>query len=216
MFLGEYQLKHMKKLIALLLFTLSFHLARAQERSRPDIIYTMSGFGFSFPVGETADYLTAKFSNTLGANIALGNIGGLFIYPKVNLHSYRFDQQIPEPGSNYLVKGGRATSYILNVNLGHRFWNGNFSYYGYVGAGGGFVLTHKGLLNNNNIELTNKTNSLATMELGAGMEYKLGSFLLFSEASYLRGFSKLEDRTFAVIPLTVGFKTDLSKLFVKK
>ncbi len=208
----------MKKICTLFLLVCLFTQLRAQENTRSDIFYTMSGFGFSFPVGETGDYMGAKFSNTLGANIGLGKSGGLFIYPKVNLHSYKFNQLVTEPGNPYLVKDGRSTTYIANINLGYRTTKGKMSYYGYLGGGGGIILTQKGNVNgpNNTVTLSNKSNGLGTMELGAGIEYKLGTFILFTEGSYLHGFSKLEDKPFNAIPLTVGFKTDLSKVFMKK
>ena len=49
--------------------------------TRSDKLFSMSGFGFAFPIGETSDYLTPKFSTSLGVNLGLGD-KGLFLYPK--------------------------------------------------------------------------------------------------------------------------------------
>ena len=96
--------------------------------SRTDKLYTMSSAGFSFPVGETADYLTPKFSTSLGLNLGLGN-GGLFLYPQVSLHAYGFQELTPDAGYTYSLKKGRATTYLLNVALGYRWMAGKFAYY---------------------------------------------------------------------------------------
>ncbi|RZL17341.1 MAG: hypothetical protein EOO89_08380 [Pedobacter sp.] len=207
----------MKKYLLLLIAFTTYFTANAQTEPRRDGFYTMSGIGFVFPVGETSDYLKPKFSSTLGANIAVGN-GGLFIYPKVNLFSYAFDQLVLEPGNNFLVKDGRATTYILNLNIGYRGNSGDMSYYGFVGGGGGIVLTQLGEVDpvTSQVTLSNKTNGTATMEVGGGLEYRLGTFILFTEVSYLHGFKEIQNRSFSSIPVSVGFKTDLSKLFRKK
>jgi hypothetical protein len=62
---------------------------------RIDKFYTMSGFGFSFPVGGSANFMRPKFSTTVGANIGLGN-GRLFLYPKISLHVFGYDNALTE------------------------------------------------------------------------------------------------------------------------
>lgn len=207
----------MKKIITLFFIFTNIIQVNAQKNERTDHFYTMSGFGFTFPIGETNDYLSAKFSNTLGLNIALGSTGGWFLYPKINLHAFKFDQLVPENGNPYLVKSGRSTTYVANLNLGHRFTKNQFSYYGYLGLGGGIILTKRGDINqtNGHALLRNESNTIASLETGAGIEYKMGTFILFSEMSYWHGFLKIEQKDFNLVPLTVGFKTDLSKVFRK-
>jgi hypothetical protein len=199
--------------IVILVASLSI-TAKAQ---RPDKLYTMSGLGFSFPVGETSDYFKPKFSTSLGINLGLGN-GGLFLYPKVSLHAYAFNEQTPDAGYNYLLQKGRSTTYLLNLALGYRKISGKFAFYGFAGGGGGVILTPRITVNASSLqaELDNKSNSMGIFEGGAGTEYNIGGAALFIEASYMHGFSKIQNRDFAAVPIAVGIKPNLSKLFNKK
>ena len=70
------------------------------QSSRPDKLYSSNGFGLSIPVGKTADYFGPKFSTTFGLNIGLGN-GGLFLYPKLSLHAYQFNQIVADESYTY-------------------------------------------------------------------------------------------------------------------
>jgi hypothetical protein len=114
----------MKKLkIASTIVALFISSMVVKAQTRVDKLYSMSGIGFSFPVGETADYLKPKFSTSLGINLGLGN-KGLFLYPKVSLHAFEFNQITPDAGFTYTLEKARATTYLLNVALGYR--NGPF------------------------------------------------------------------------------------------
>ena len=199
------------------LMSFSFHLFAQDNISRTDKLYTMSGVGFAFPVGETSNYLKPKFSTSIGLNLGIGN-GGLFLYPKVSLHAYEFNEITPDVGYNYTLQKGRATTYLLNIALGYRKTTGKFAFYGFAGAGGGFVLTPRVDVNINNMKtaLSNKINAMGMIETGAGTEYNIGGAALFIEASYMHGFNDIQNRNFSSIPITVGIKPNLSKLIRKK
>ncbi len=191
---------------------------KAQDSdTRPDKLYTMSGIGFSFPVGETGDYLKPKFSTSLGLNLGLGN-SGLFLYPKVSLHAYAYQELTPDAGYTHTLQKGRVTTYLLNVALGYRKIAGKFAFYGFAGGGGGIILTPRITINQAALtaELDNKSNSMGIVEGGLGTEYNLGGAALFVEASYMHGFSEIQNRSFNVAPITVGIKPNLSKLLNKK
>ena len=191
---------------------------KAQETAgRPDKLYSMSGFGFALPVGETGDYLKPKFSTSLGLNIGLGN-GGLFLYPKVSLHAYSFNEIDRDPGYTHALQKGRATTYLLNLALGYRKTSGKFAFYGFAGGGGGMILTPRITVNQTALtaELDNKSNGMGMIEAGGGTEYNLGGAALFAEVSYMHGFSKIQNRSFAAVPITVGIKPNLSRLHKKK
>jgi hypothetical protein len=189
--------------------------ARAQT-SRPDKLYSMSGIGFSFPMGETSDYFKPKFSTTLGVNLGLGD-GGLFLYPKVSLHAFTFNQITPDRGFAYTIQKGRSTTYLLNVALGYRKIVNKWAFYGFAGAGGGFILTPQAGVNAAamQVNMDNKSNALGIAEGGGGIEYNLGGANLFIEASYMYGFKKIQDRTFNTVPISIGIKPNLSKLLRK-
>ncbi|KQR67426.1 hypothetical protein [Pedobacter sp. Leaf176] len=186
------------------------------QTDRPDKLYSMSGIGFALPVGESADYLKAKFSTSLGLNLGLGN-SGLFLYPKLSLHAFQFNQITPDMGYNYTIQKGRATTYLMNVALGYRKIVEKWVFYGFAGAGGGFILTPQAGVNPQNLQVTmdNKTNSTGIIETGGGIEYNIGGANLFAEVSYMYGFSKIQDRMFNTVPISIGIKPNLSKLLKK-
>ncbi|MEJ5961729.1 hypothetical protein [Pedobacter immunditicola] len=207
----------MKSKIALFSL-LSFFLLQtrngAQAQSpRTDKLYSSSGVGFSLPIGNTNEYLEPKFSTTLGLNIGLGK-EGLFLYPKLSLHAYKYDQQTLEPGFGTLINNGRVTTYLLNIGLGYRKLIGKFGLYGFLGGGGGFVLTPVVDLTQSNAmaTFTNKSNTMTMLETGAGMEYNIGKVSLFLEGTFMRGFNKIQERRFQAVPLTIGIKPNLSSL----
>ena len=201
--------------IALFLTIITFTI-KAQD-TRPDKLYSSSGFGLSIPVGKTSDYFAPKFSTTLGLNIGLGN-GGLFLYPKLSLHAYQFNQIVADEGYTYKVQKGRSTTYLLNVALGYRKIVDKWAFYGFAGGGGGFILTPQASVNAVTLEVTmkNKSNTMAIAEAGGGIEYNLGAVNLFAEASYQHGFSKIQNEKFNSVPISIGIKPNLSKLFKKK
>ncbi|PST82939.1 hypothetical protein C7T94_09925 [Pedobacter yulinensis] len=206
-----------KTILAVLFALISFSVkAQQPESGRTDKLYTMSGLGFTFPIGETADYLGPKFSTTIGLNIGLGE-GGLFLYPEVSLHAYSFNGQVIDPGYNYTVQDGRSTTYLLNLALGYRKMVDKFAFYGFAGGGGGFILSPRATVNtaSSTINMESKTNWNGIAEAGAGMEYNIGGANLFIQAAYMRGFSKFEGKVFQSVPVTVGIKPNLSKLLNK-
>jgi hypothetical protein len=174
----------------------------------------MSGFGFSFPFCESNEFMRPKFSTTIGVNLGLGD-GGLFLYPKVSLHVFGYDNYITDPDFNYELTQGRATTYLLNVALGYRKIVNKFSFYGFVGAGGGFILTPRVAVDpaTNRVVLNNKTNHMGIIEPGAGIEYNIGGANIFVESSFMHGLGDIGGQPFNAVPLTIGIKPNLSKLF---
>jgi outer membrane autotransporter protein len=201
-----------KSLLSILLTLSLCTLAKAQTRS--DKLYTVSGIGTSLPVGESSDFFSPKISTTLGVNLGLGN-KGLFLYPKFNLHAFAYNGITPDDGLTYTAQNARATTYLLNVALGYRKITGKFGFYGYAGAGGGFILTPKVEVNpiTQQVIASNKSHGMPMIELGAGIEYSLGGLSLFTEVSYMNGFNQIQHRNFTTIPLTIGIKPNLSRLF---
>ena len=195
-------------LLAILTITAS---AQDIKEERTDKLYSSSGIGFSIPIGETSEYFAPKVSTTLGLNLGLGN-KGLFLYPKISLHAYKYNQQITDPGYTTKINNGRATTYLLNLALGYRKIVGNFGYYGFIGGGGGFILTPEVQVNTPGTEasLNNKTNSMVMLETGLGIEYNIGKLSVFLESSFMNGFSKIQERRFQSIPLSIGIKPNLS------
>lgn len=184
---------------------------------RVDKLYTMSGVGLSLPIGETKDFMRPKFSTTIGINLGLGT-AHLFLYPKISLHVFGYDELAPETESVTTLQRGRSTTYLLNVALGYRKIINKFSFYGFVGAGGGFILTPRIIEgpHENIVLLNNKTNHMGIIEPGLGIEYNIGGANLFIESSYMYGLGKLQERAFHAVPIAFGIKPNLSRIFHKK
>lgn len=185
-----------------------------KAQARADKLYTVSGIGTSVPVGKAADVFGRKISTTLGLNYGLGQ-GGLFFYPKVSLHAFSYRAKMPDAGFTYTAQVGRATTYLLNLGLGYRKMVGKFAFYGFAGAGGGYILTPRVNVNDAalQVKLSNQSHFMPIAEGGAGIEYSLGGLTIFTEASYMNGFEKIQARNFTTVPLTIGIKPNLSKLF---
>lgn len=204
----------MKRYILILLITFLSHPIKAQVDHQK--LYSMTGLGFSFPVGETADYFKPKFSTSIGINLATGN-KGFFIYPKLSLHAYSYNQLLAENNNPYALQKARATTYLLNLALGYRKTSGKFSYYFFAGSGGGLILLPSARVaqHSSTVILSNKSKSMFIVETGMGLAYNIGDADLFIEPSYMLGFGKIQDRNFNTFPLAVGIKPNLSKLWNK-
>lgn len=187
------------------------------QHTRIDKLYTISGVGTSIPISETADFLAPKICTTLGLNLGIGN-GGLFLYPKVSLHAFKYNGIRPDDNFNYTAQNARSSTYLLNMALGYRKIVGKTAFYGFAGGGGGFILTPQAKVDNTAAEVvfSNKTNGMFMIEAGTGIEFNLGGLSIFSEVSYMNGLKKIQDRNFTTMPITIGIKPNLSKLFNKK
>jgi len=204
-------------LFSTLLLTISLPSFSQETKLRPDKFYTMSGFGLAIPVGENSSFMRPKFSTSIGVNLGLGN-AGFFLYPKVSLHAFGYDNVVAEPDYNFELQQGRATTYLLSVALGYRKILNKFSFYAYTGVGGGAVLSPRVMINQETSTaiLNNKTNTLATIEPGAGIEFNIGGANLFLETSYMHGLGEVGHKPFNTIPIMFGIKPNLSKLFINK
>ena len=204
----------MKKYFLITLLYVGFSQISANAQTRSDKLYTISGIGTSLPMGETQDYFGPKISTTLGLNYGVGN-GGLFVYPKVSLHAFTYNGLQPGDGLQYTAQKARASTYLLNVALGYRKIVNKLAFYAFAGGGGGFILTPNLKVNpsSSTVDFSNETNKMLMLEGGAGVEYSLGGLSLFTEVSFMNGFNKIQNRNFTTLPVTIGLKPNLSKLF---
>jgi hypothetical protein len=183
---------------------------------RADRLYFRSGYGFSIPVAESSDYLKPKFSTSLGGMLFLGK-GGLFLYPQLGLNAYTYDQAKLDPGSENKIGNGRATTYLLGINLGYRTAVDRIGFYGFGGGGPGIILLPK--LSNSEMDvitMRNISNTMMIVEAGIGGDYSFGNVLIFFEGAYTRGINKLEGQSYQAIPLNIGIRTNITKVLFKK
>jgi hypothetical protein len=208
-------------LLHICVFTLFILLSNTKvySQNKGGKLYTMSGIGFAFPVGETNDYFKPKFSTTLGLNIDVGK-QGFFLYPQLDFHAYSFFQQVPSvDGGGFLVNKSRATTYLLNMAVGYRkSMNKIWAFYGYAGSGAGFILNPhiKVEKDASTATLHNRSITMPILEMGIGGEYNLGDVCLFLETSFMHGLNTIQGRPFNSVPICFGIKPDIRKLFKKK
>lgn len=189
----------------------------AQEiSSRSDKVYFRSGFGLSVPVGTSRDYLNPKFSTSLGGLFFL-NGNNTFLYPKIGLNAYGYDQLNVDPGSDNRIVHGRSTTYLLVMNYGYRKVFSRLGFYGFGGGGGGVILVPKVRIPDTEmIRIYNKSNLITLLEAGFGADYSFGNILLFAEGSYTHGLNKLEQQRYQAIPLSFGVRTNITKIFYRR
>jgi hypothetical protein len=202
-------------LLCILLLT-SIYCSAQNKVGRADKIYFRSGYGFSVPVAESSDYLKPKFSTSVGGMLFLGK-GGLFLYPQLGLNAYTYDETELDPGSVNKIANGRATTYLLGINLGYRTAVNRIGFYGFGGGGPGIILVPK--VSNPDmgvITMKNISNTMMVMEAGIGGDYSFGNVLIFFEGAYTRALNKLEGQSYQAIPLNIGIRTNLTKVFFKK
>lgn len=188
----------------------------AQEKSmRSDKIYFRSGFGFSAPIAESRHFLDAKFSTSLGGLVFLGD-QNFFFYPKIGLNAYGYDQLTLDAGAENRVIHSRSTTYLLSLDLGYRKAIKRFGVYGFGGGGGGIILLPKiSAPESEVISMYNSSNFVALVEAGLGADYSFGNVFLFAEASYTHGLNRLEEQRYRAVPLSLGVRTNVTKIFYK-
>ncbi len=196
--------------------TISTSNCNAQEPTRSDKIFFRSGFGFAFPIAESRHYLSPKFSTSLGGLVFFGK-NNFFFYPKLGLNAYGYDQLYRDLGENSRVMHGRSTTYLLSADFGYRKSVKNFGFYGFSGAGGGVVLVPKlSEPEADIIRMYNTTNLVALVEAGLGTDYSFGNVLLFAEGSYTYGLNKLDQQRYKAVPVSIGVRTNITKIFYNR
>ena len=180
-------------------------------------IYSVSGIGYGFTSGETNVLLQPKFSTNLGFDISLGK-GDFFVYPSVDFLIFRYDQQITDPNYLYTSQRSRASFTIFTLAFGYRKSFGNVSIYPFAGIGGGLVSEPRISVNESNLEavLNKKKSKTLSAKGGLGLDYRIGQFVIFTEANVLHNFDSLQERKINVFPVYLGLKSNLSSVFTGK
>ena len=176
-------------------------------------VYVTSGMGWGFALGATNDVLQAKFSNSLGLDIALTN-RHYFIYPSIDFLTFRYNQQVADPDYAYDLDKGRSNFYVLNLAGGIRKQIDKLNTYAYAGPGVGVVVEPRAAVSSslNKVTIENTTRITPTLRAGVGANYKIGGFFLFIEMGWLHNFRNIQDRPVNVMSLYGGLKTDVTKL----
>lgn len=204
------------------LLLLSFSLLVLLQQARPQTgtdtlhhrkVYVISGMGWGFSVGETADVLSAKFSNNLGLDISLPN-RHYFLYPSVDFLTFEYNQREHDPAYTHTLERGRSNFYILNLAAGIRKQFGNANTYAFVGPGIGIVSEPRAEVQSGqtSVKINNVAYMTPTLRSGVGVDYKVGGFFLFLETGWLHTFRPMQDRQVNVISLFGGLKTDVTAL----
>jgi len=201
-------------LIFLVIFFAAMRSPAQNQTPRIDKVYFRSGFGFSVPIAETKSYLKPKFSTSLGGMVFLAK-SQFFVYPRLGLNAYSYDQ-LTKTGLENRILNGRSTTYLLSLDLGYRKAINRFAFYGVAGTGGGFILLPKiSALQGSAITMRNELNSIILLEGGIGGDYSFGNVLIFAEGTYTQALNKLAGQTYQAVPVNIGIRTNISKVFYK-
>jgi|GEM_PF-6233458 len=201
----------------LLLLIISVSTVNAQTRPERGRVYTISSLGMGLATGDLADVMKPKVSTKLGLEISVGQ-RGFFLSPTVDFLVFNYYQQERESLNISLAKKGRGTITNFALSVGNRQKAGNFYFYEFLGAGSSLRKEARFLANNESLEIEQdfeKSNSLS-FRGGVGAEYMIGQFVLFTEGSVLYNKSDLQARDVKVVPLYLGFKSNISGLFKGK
>lgn len=176
-------------------------------------VYVTSGMGWGFALGETSDVLQAKFSNSLGLDISLAN-PHYFVYPSIDFLTFRYNQQVHDPGYPYDLDRGRSNFYILNLAGGIRKQVDKLNAYAFAGPGIGVVVEPRAAVSSdaNKVTIENSAYLTPTLRGGVGADYQIGGFFLFVEMGWLHNFRQMQQRPVNVLSLYGGLKTDVTKL----
>lgn len=209
--------KHIKffshYLCLLMLYNCPFLKAQSSDSTE---IYTVSGIGFGFPAGSTADILQSKISTKIGLDISLRK-KPFFIYPSVHLLVFKYDQKEADPHYPYYIKNGRSSISTLTFAAGIRKKFKKLAVYGFIGPGGGLIKEPRSEINtaDQQVKLKRRNSWTAAFTAGTGVEYRLGQFAFFAEGGYLYHFQKIQDRPNQTLPVYGGIKSDISGVFRK-
>jgi len=209
-----------KLLLALVLFinammisVIPLHAQVGADTIHYKKIYVVSGLGWGFALGETAEVLQAKFSNSLGLDISLSN-PDLFVYPSVDFLSFRYNQKVHDPAYEYDLEKGRSNLYVLNLAGGVRKQIDRLNIYAYAGPGAGVVVEPRAYISEaqQRVVIESTSHIIPTLRAGIGADYKIGNFFLFLEAGWLHNFRNIQDRQVNLTSLYGGLKTDVTAL----
>lgn len=178
-------------------------------------VHTVSGIGLGLTIGSTGEVIKPKVSTKVGVDISIGTKNA-FLYPSVNFLVYSFDQKVTDPEYTYsIANGGRSTVTSFTIPVGLRQAVGKINTYGFIGPGASLIREPRTEVDDQNqqVSIREKDTYSISLTTGVGIEYILGRFALFAEASYLYNFKDLQDRKAHIIPVYVGFKSDISSVF---
>lgn len=205
-------------IIFLTVITTNGASAQSQKLKDKGTVYSVSGIGLGMTGGLTRDVISPKVSTKIGFDIAIGTKGA-FIYPSVNFLVFNYDQKEPDAAYAYNIEtGGRSAITSFTIPVGIRQSIGNLNIYEFLGPGASLVREPRPRVDTQNQQVTivNLNKYTASVTAGVGAEYILGRFALFAEASYLHNFKNMQDRQTHIIPVFVGFKSDISSVFKGK
>jgi len=176
-------------------------------------VFVTSGMGWGFALGETSEILQAKFSNSLGLDIALAN-RHYFVYPSVDFLTFRYNQQVHDPEYAHDLEKGRSNFYVLNLAGGVRKQFDRLNIYAYAGPGAGVIVEPRAVVSasENRVTIENTAHITPTLRGGLGADYRIGGFFLFIETGWLHNFRHMQERRIHVVSLYGGLKTDVTRL----
>lgn len=189
---------------------------RAQQRLNKlqvKEVHVVNNVGWGVPLGATSELLTARYSSSLGLDVALVN-ERYFLYPFLDFLSFRYDQQAFDPEVAYRIENGRSKLYTLNLAAGMRKRNDRWGIYGFAGPGVGLMTEPRAVVQaaDDLVVLRNKQIWGPTLRGGAGADYRMGNIFIFVECGYLYQFRRVQARPVHVLSVYGGLKTNVTRV----
>jgi len=176
-------------------------------------VYIVSGsLGYGIPLGSTGDVLSARLASSWGMDISLPN-RHYALYPSIDFWTFGYNQQKVGDGSTYLIENGRASYYNVNLSIGTRrqFYKLNT----YITAGptiGMFFEPRAKLAANNVIRNDFNGKLIGGAKVGAGADYKLGTFFVYIDVGLMHALTKIQEKPLNIFSFYVGLKTDITQM----
>lgn len=176
-------------------------------------VHFMSGMGWGFPLGETSEILSPKFSGNTALFIYLKN-PKYFLNPSLDVMVYGYEQLEDDPKFPSRISNGRAVAYSLNVSGGIRKKVDRFAFSILVGPGISLIAEPRAISDDaaGIISLSRKKHLSPTLKAGATVDYQIGNIYIFLETSWQNHFVGVQQRNMNQMVLMGGIKTNITKV----
>lgn len=196
-----------------LLFSVLLHAQSAADSLDKPKVFSVSGMGFGFPVGNIKQTFYPKYSTSLGITIPFKKERA-FIYPMIDFLSLGYNQDMGEEANPYILKKGSAKIYSLSVMPGINKFLGAANIYAFLGPSLHLVYEPRIEVNvpAQSAEIKKMVYLTPGAKVGVGAHYKIGTFYLFVETSWMHNFHEIQERNVDIITAHGGLKTDVTVL----
>ncbi|MGJ1412233.1 outer membrane beta-barrel protein [Sphingobacterium thalpophilum] len=176
-------------------------------------VYYWGTTGMGFPLGETKNILSPKFSGSIGLDISLKN-PMFFVSPTLYTLSFAYKQPLADPDFAYRIEDANTNFYTVAFSGGVRKQLRRLNIYAFAGPGVGLTSEPRAQVIEPQrlVKMENKNHFNLSSKIGAGADYKFNGFFLGIELGYLHNFRKIQDTPVNIFTVMVGLKSDITQI----